>query len=370
MRYETALPLLLLAACSSTPEPEGEGPATAASGRRPAPRGYVCYRTEAPPSIDGKLDEPCWRAAPPTQDFLDIQGEGLPTPRFATRARMLWDDRFFYVAAELEEPHVWATLTRRDSIIFYDNDFEVFIDPDGDTHQYYELEVNALATEWDLLLVKPYRDGGPAVHAWDIPELRTAVAVDGTLNDPTDRDRGWTVEIAIPWEGLKEAAHRAAPPRPGEHWRVNFSRVEWRTHVVDGRYVKDVDPATGEALPEDNWVWSPQGVINMHCPEEWGLVQWSSIVAGQGRESYRPPEDLEARRLLRGVYLEQRRLHAERGAFAEDASELSLEPLVPEGWRWPPEIASTPSLFEAILTHRDGHRLHISQDGRLWRSDG
>ena len=58
---------------------------------------------------------------------------------------MLWDDQFFYVGAELEEPHVWATLTERDSVIFHDNDFEVFIDPDGDTHLYYELEMNASA---------------------------------------------------------------------------------------------------------------------------------------------------------------------------------------------------------------------------------
>ena len=65
----------------------------------------------------------------------------------------------------------------RDAVIYHDNDFEVFIDPDGDNHLYYELEINALGTEWDLLLVKPYRDGGPAVNAWDIQGLRTAVHV-------------------------------------------------------------------------------------------------------------------------------------------------------------------------------------------------
>ena len=57
---------------------------------------------------------------------------------------MLWDDEYFYVAAELEEPDIWATLTERDAVIFYDNDFEIFIDPDGDSHEYYEFEMNAL----------------------------------------------------------------------------------------------------------------------------------------------------------------------------------------------------------------------------------
>ena len=66
---------------------------------------------------------------PWTTDFVDIQGGAKPTPRFRTRAKLLWDDDYLYIAAELEEPHVWATLTQHDSVIFQDPDFEVFIDP-------------------------------------------------------------------------------------------------------------------------------------------------------------------------------------------------------------------------------------------------
>ena len=25
---------------------------------------------------------------------------------------------------------------------------------------------------------------------------------------------------------------------------------------------------------EDNWVWSPQGLVDMHVPERWGVVQF------------------------------------------------------------------------------------------------
>ena len=91
-----------------------------------------------------------------------------PKPRFRTRVKMLWDDEALYIAAEMEEPHVWATLTEHDSVIFHDNDFEVFLDPDGDNHLYGELELNALNTTWDLLLTKPYKDGGQAINAWEI----------------------------------------------------------------------------------------------------------------------------------------------------------------------------------------------------------
>ena len=168
-----------------------------------APRRYVVYRTASGLKVDGRLNEPSWSAAPWTDAFVDIEGDPPQRARSArrgprmpagsplrTRAKMLWDDDYFYIAAEMEEPDVWATLTERDSVIFRDNDFEVFIDPDGDTHAYYELEVNALNTVWDLMLIKPYRDGGPAINGWDIAGLQSAVDVRGTINRPGDTRRG------------------------------------------------------------------------------------------------------------------------------------------------------------------------------------
>ena len=84
---------------------------------------------------------------------------------------------------------MWAKLKQHDDIIYQDNDFEVFIDPDGDSHNYLEIEVNALNTVFDLLLVKPYRNGGPMVLAWDLKSMQTAVELRGTLNDPKDKDK-------------------------------------------------------------------------------------------------------------------------------------------------------------------------------------
>ena len=253
------------------------------------PLRYDCPRIGQPPVIDGRLDDAAWAEAPWTRDFADIEGELKPAPSLRTRAKLAWDDDALYVAAELEEPHVWATLRERDSVIYHDDDFEIFLDPDGDRALYYELEINALGTEWDLLLVRTYIDGGPAVNGWDIAGLETAVHVDGTLNDPTDQDRGWTVEMALPWAALKECAGRmSAPPRPGDIWRLNFSRVDWPMRVVDGRYEKDVDPLTRERLPERNWVWSPQGVINMHLPERWGFLRFQDHPADDIMEGRHP----------------------------------------------------------------------------------
>jgi hypothetical protein len=231
------------------------------------PLRYDCSRASSPIRIDGKLDDPAWQAAPWTALFVDIEGEVKPAPRFRTRAKMLWDDTHFYIAAEMEEPHVWATLTKHDSVIFRDNDFEVFLNPTGDALNYFEFEINALNTGWDLFLNKPYRKQGKADNTWEIPGLQTAVAIDGTLNNPSDLDRGWSVELALPWTAFVERSGKGRPS-PGDQWRVNFSRVEWQHDVVDGKYVKR------PGLKEDNWVWSPQGVINMHVPEQWGYVRF------------------------------------------------------------------------------------------------
>ena len=211
------------------------------------PRHYTCYRAPTPIQIDGRLNDAGWRKAPWTSRFVDIQGSKLPRPRFATRAKMLWDDRYFYVAAELKEPDIWGTLTAHDSVIFRDNDFEVFLWPPGVGRSYFEFEINALNTGWDLFLPKTYREGGKADNSWEIPGLRSAVHVDGTLNRPGDRDRGWSVEIAFPWEDFASRA-AVSRPRPGEQWRVNFSRVEWLTTQERGHYLK----VPGKK--EDNWV--------------------------------------------------------------------------------------------------------------------
>ena len=114
---------------------------------------------------------------------------------------------------------MWATITTRDAVIFQDDDFEVFLDPGGDTHEYYELEVNALGTAWDLFLVKPYRDGGPALHAWDIAGLAVGVDVRGTINRPGDRDRGLDggagAAVGHPARSVTRAAARRATASSG-----------------------------------------------------------------------------------------------------------------------------------------------------------
>lgn len=327
-----------------------------------APATATCARLEAAPVIDGRPDEAAWSAAPWSEPFTDIRGALADPPRHQTRVRLGWDDTHLYVGARLDEPHVWATLSERDAVIYHDNDFEVFIDPDGDNHLYGELEINALGTVWDLLLARPYRDGGPAIDAWDIAGLRSAVHVDGTLNDAGDVDRGWSVEIAIPWRVLAPlAGGRACPPGPGDVWRLNFSRVQWRTRIIDGAYRKLTDEATGRPLPEDNWVWSPQGVIAMHCPEMWGEVVFDD---GSGRtvEGSRDHERHRLSALLMPLHYRQQAHRERQGRFATALSALDLEAGELPGWPGERDGAAWSSRLPA------GWTLQLDGDGSWYRA--
>ena len=261
------------------------GPVTAQS-----PPTYEAMWVSSGPEVDGRLTEAVWSLVPWTRPFMDIRGEDWPAPTYDTRVKLLWDDDYLYVGAELMEPHVWGTLSNRDAIIYREDDFEVFLDPGGDGLDYFEIEVNALGTVLDLFLDRPYGRGGRAKIDWDSPGLLVEVEVNGTLNDPSDRDVGWVVEMAIPWQDLVPPTGysappggtppRGVPPAPGEKWRMNFSRVDWPLEIVPNpqsggmTYRKSAEPTGQRPHPEANWVWSPQGAINMHMPERWGTIRF------------------------------------------------------------------------------------------------
>ncbi len=333
-----------------------------------SPETYVCYRINSEIKIDGILEVKEWESTPWTNYFVDIEGDKKPLPLQNTRVKMLWDDEYFYIAAELEETDIWANLTERESVIFYDNDFEVFIDPSGDTHQYYELEINALETIWDLMLIKPYRDGGPAVNAWDIRGLKSAIHIDGSINDPSDTDVKWTIELAIPFKILKECAPYENPPKSGDQWRVNFSRVHWKTFNKDGKYIKQTDPSTGKNLAEFNWVWSQQGVINLHIPEMWGYVQFSSIKTGQENVEFLFDADEKVKWALRQVYYQETRYLEEIGIYSDDLKKLGLDTYKIDGIGINPDITVTDNYYIASLNSQKGdYKWFIRPDGLVWK---
>jgi hypothetical protein len=222
----------------------------------PAPDVYRCAATTMPVTVDGKLDDVPWRAAPWTSDFVDIVGgEAHPQPPpLRTRAKLAWDDKFLYVAAEIEETDIHAQMRQRDMPLFREGAFELFLDPDDDGRDYLELEVNAIGTIFDLMMDKPYRAGGHGDASLDLEAAACRVHVDGTLDDRADRDRGWTMELAIPWTSLDRIGVKG-PPKVGDRWRMELGRSPGRP---GGRFA----------------TWRPHGRGDMHVPDKWGYLQF------------------------------------------------------------------------------------------------
>ena len=252
----------------------------------PPPRHYVCYQPIDSIEIDGKLNEKSWELASWTDPFLDIEGPGKPIPTERTRVKMLWDDNMLYIGGHIETKNIWATLTEHDAIIFHDNDFEIFIDPDGDNHQYAELEFNAFGTLMDIFLNRPYRDGGHPMFGWECIGIKSAISYEGSINNPADTDTAWNIEIKIPLKTILDIQSGSKITEAGSQWRINFSRVQWDVEIKNQAYHKLHEP-------EHNWVWSPQWAINMHRPEYWGYLQFSSKKVGATPDPLVPRPKLE-----------------------------------------------------------------------------
>ena len=254
---------------------------------------YTAYRATGPILVDGSLDEESWQKAPRSPRFSDLIG-GAPGIH-DTRAAVLWDDENLYVGYWIEEPLVEATLTQRDAPIYQNNDVELFI---AGQDAYYEFEINALGTIYEVLFiweaeyekagysaipefdrnadkVKPFNGVAFQPHPrgkrigywnWDFPGLQSAVQVHGTLNDNSDRDRGWTVELALPWQGIEPLAMpdgRSLPPADGDVWRMDFSRFN---------QYKEAPPA----VDPGGWAWSPHGAWDSHIPEVFPHIHFST----------------------------------------------------------------------------------------------
>lgn len=260
---------------------------------------YTAQKINENVSIDGNINKPVWKNANWSKRFVDmVTGEpGM----YNTQTALLWNESHLYIAFYAEEPFVEAHLTERDSIIFLENDLEVFIDG---CSCYYELEVNAANTVYEVFFIwkdaytkgskfdlpqfdvhhtQAYTFGGdydrsganfwkgtnPRGIRWaftnfDMPGLQTAVQIDGTLNDNSDIDKGWSLEIAIPWSSLRLLANeRPIPPANGDVWNMFLGRFQ--KLMLSG---KEVTPHPAMAL-------NSHGIYDTHLPEKWSRIAFA-----------------------------------------------------------------------------------------------
>ncbi|MFM9910545.1 MAG: carbohydrate-binding family 9-like protein [Chitinophagaceae bacterium] len=248
--------------------------------------------------IDGNIKKEVWQNAQWSHRFVDMVTADLGM--YNTQTAILWNDTHLYIAFIAEEPFVEATQTERDSIVFLENDLEVFIDG-GDC--YYELEVNSANTvyevffiwkdaftkgskfdipQFDVHHINAYTFGGDydrtgatfwkgnhprgirwAFTNYDLPGLQTSVQIEGTLNDNSDIDKGWSLEIAIPWSSLGLLANgRSVPPANGDTWTMFLGRFQ---KLMTGG--KEVQPHPATAL-------NSHGIYDTHLPDKWSKIEF------------------------------------------------------------------------------------------------
>ena len=313
---------------------------------------YAAYQCEqdCEIEIDGLLNESSWLRQEWISDFGDIINRQNNAPFYETKAKIKWDENYIYFGIEVYDSNIWATIKTRDSVLFLENIVEIFLDPNGDTHNYYEIEINALGTLWDLMMTKPYRDGGRGISSWEAKGMKLAIAIDGTLNNGNDTDQKWGIELAIPISEIQSDIKLTR----GSHMRMTLTRVQWPISFKDGRY------QTETSTPY-YWTWAPQKEMTFHEPENWGYLYF---IGGNDRLDMFLKNDAKTeytKYILREVYYSQHSFKKKNGYFTNKRDQLLLNDRITENI----QLFTTPSFFEATL--KTGEMIwHIDHSGRTW----
>lgn len=211
-------------------------------GDVPESPSVTIHRASGKISIDGNLDEPDWARAATVGPFL-VYPTHEPETGETTEARMLWDAENLYIAFKTADRNILASRTRRYEDVFNDDCVEAFLSPFPDTPRIYtNIEVNALATflsEIHLDRPDPALEKMPRVipsrytpkpghYLWSPPGLELGREHVGTINDETDVDSWWAIELGIPFSAFRHLGMKH-PPAAGTVWRFNLYRIGGKT---------------------------------------------------------------------------------------------------------------------------------------------
>jgi hypothetical protein len=286
------------------------------------PRTYVAL--QAPPFyLDGDLAKSVWQDIEWSEPFADITGncEGAVAQ---TRFKAVWTETHLIIGALLEPLEGLATMAefihRNEPIYQRDSDFEVFVDWPGCNHYYKEVEINAINTVWNLMLDKPYLNGGaehsgriarpgdPLYYDMDKQETGTQV-IEGRVNGAEGAK--WSVELALSFDDLSVKLPVSMVIEPGTMLRINYSRVERQGKI--------------------NWTWQPQvvwdtdslqykGQVNMHLPEAYGYI----ILGKDDASEYKDQRDPSwpVRLAAMNVYYAQVAYKQKQDVYASDMADL------------------------------------------------
>jgi len=248
------------------------------------PGEYQARRSRGPIRLDGELDEGDWTLA----QVIRMRDVGHGTPAwYGTTVRMTWDDKYLYVAMECNDPHVVSGSTKHDETIWKEDCVEMLVDADGDGQGYVEIGISPGNVVYDAAwgdfrrgadwMAEPtwerFESGTPE-SAYDAEEIKSAVKVDGTLNGFDDTDKGYTVELAIPWSALADVRPFKSAPGKIDMTKADLAQVKtpgtgttWRMNFVRS------NPSSPMLVDGEQSAWSPTGGT-IHNPSTFGQVRF------------------------------------------------------------------------------------------------
>jgi hypothetical protein len=196
---------------------------------------YSVMRTTEKIVIDGILDEKDWAAAQPSGNFACpwwTQGE-----QEQTEVKMLWNDTFLYVAFKCSDTRIWADHYDTNSTTYKDDCVEIFWNPNPEgTEKYNMFEMNCIGN-----LLSVYTGSGKSISELIsrimVPHI--AQSIRGTVNNDSDIDTGWILEIAIRFSDYPELSKRPSPV-DGDMWRVGLNRCGGKTNEQYSQWSPEV----------------------------------------------------------------------------------------------------------------------------------
>jgi hypothetical protein len=179
-------------------------------------------KTTKAPMINGVLDDECWKNAEAKPLKLCINGK---KPMFQTSVRTVWDDKNLYVAFECQDMDAMGTVKERDGLVTSEEYVSVMIDTGSNNKCYAVINVGPAGGVSDEFVLV-YKDGEKIkeLKDWNCDNMSASVSVYGDGAKPGNRDRFWTVELAMPFAEFVTAD--IIPPKAKDKWRINFCRLD------------------------------------------------------------------------------------------------------------------------------------------------
>lgn len=229
--------------------------------------------TSTPVVIDGKLDDDVWMTTPSylykqnalpyrfnkyTHDI--VRKTFSPDTVEPGYVRIAYDDNYLYCAFDMTDSDLIAEGEGNQQHDYLTGDVaEIFLKPENASY-YWEIYLSPRNSQTVFFFQARSLVGLPSGFPKESPIgiLPTGVQLKGTLNDLSDRDIGWTGEIAIP---IAEINKLGVPFGPGNKWRIFFGRYNYSQYLPE--------------MPENTSFPQLPGALNYHDQQAYGYLNFA-----------------------------------------------------------------------------------------------